>query len=129
MDKPIVLVVDDDPIISEILAMNLEGEGYSVCQAHSGEKALFMVESINPDLVLLDVMMPGLDGWEVCGRIKSIPQFKDLPVILLTAMAAQDEDARRSKDLGAHDLVQKPFDPDQLMSLVRKTIQSYQNTN
>ena len=100
-----VLVIDDDPRITALLKRALVFEGYTTEVAADGVEGFSMVLSTNPDLVVLDIMMPGLDGWEVCRRIRA---EKDLPVLMLTA---RDDVAERVKglDLGADDYLVKPF--------------------
>src|SRR5258708_11536686 len=92
----LVLAVDDEDDILEIIRVNLELEGHRVVLAHDGHEALAQASQHHPDLVLLDVMMPGMDGWEVLSRLKSdaTPEMSDVPVLMLTARAA-DQDRRR----------------------------------
>lgn len=104
-----VLVVDDEEHILMILKDSLEFSGFKVITAVNGEEALEKVEQDRPDLVVLDIGMPKLDGWEVCRRLKANPATKSLPVIILTAYA-QSADQRKGMDLGADRFITKPCD-------------------
>ncbi len=118
-----VLAVDDDPVIQRLLQVNLEMEGYDVQLASDGEEALEKVRSFRPDLVLLDVMMPKKDGWQVCEEIKADPRLEGTPVVFLSARA-QDSDIQRGADLGVEAYVTKPFDPIDLVELVAELIEN-----
>jgi len=100
-----ILIVDDETRIVEILNYNLRKEGYETICAHDGETGLQLALSENPDLVLLDIMMPGLDGYEVCKRLRMVSQ---VPIIMLTAKA-EESDQVMSFELGADDYITKPF--------------------
>lgn len=119
-----VLAVDDDPVIQRLLQVNLEMEGYEVELASDGEEALEKVRSFGPDLVLLDVMMPKKDGWQVCQEIKADPDTQDIPVVFLSARA-QDSDVQKGADLGVEAYVTKPFDPIDLVELVAELIEKH----
>ena len=112
-----VLVVDDDPVIVRLLEVNLRLEGHDVETASRGEEALERAAATSPDLLIMDVMMPGLDGWETLQRLRAQPAFATTPVILLSARA-QDEDRSRRLELRSVSYVAKPFDPARLMELV-----------
>ncbi len=112
-----VLAVDDDPVIQRLLQVNLEMEGYEVELASDGEEALEKVRSFRPDCVLLDIMMPKKDGWQVCAEIKNDPELKDTPVVFLSARA-QDSDLEKGTGIGAEAYITKPFDPIDLLDLV-----------
>lgn len=118
---PRILVADDDPVILRLLQVNFRLEGYEVETAPHGEEALKKAKDFLPDLILLDVMMPGLDGWEVCRQLKDDPATADIPVIFLSARA-QDEDRRRGYALGVVEYVTKPFDPGQLVETVQRAL-------
>ncbi|MGQ9848948.1 MAG: response regulator transcription factor [Aggregatilineaceae bacterium] len=113
-----ILVVDDEPRMIGFIRMNLELEGYQVLEAHDGLKALEMVRTQLPDLVLLDVMMPGLDGFET---LRMLREFSNVPVIMLTAKG-EEEDKVRGLELGADDYVTKPFGSRELSSRVRAVL-------
>ncbi len=110
-----VLVVDDDPKIRELLRLYVEREGHRATFAADGPDALAAARQARPDLVLLDVMLPGLDGFEVCRRLR---EESDVPILLLTARSG-DSDKVVGLDLGADDYVVKPFSPRELMARVR----------
>jgi DNA-binding response OmpR family regulator len=116
-----VLVVDDDPVIVRLLEVNLRLDGYEVETASRGEQALDRATETDPDLVILDVMMPGLDGWETFRRLREVPAFTDTPVVFLSARA-QDVDRGRGLSLGPVEYLTKPFDPVRLMELVRRML-------
>jgi DNA-binding response OmpR family regulator len=119
--KPRILIVDDDPVIVRLLQINFRLEGYEVDAASRGEEALRMVQEHRPDVVVLDVMMPGLDGWEVCRQLKANPEVRHVPVIFLSARA-QDEDRQRGYSLGVDEYVTKPFDPAHLVEIVDRAL-------
>lgn len=114
-----ILVADDDPVIRRLIEVNLGLEGFEVELAADGEDALARARASSPDLIVLDVMMPGLTGWEAAQRLKDDPATKDIPVVLLSART-REEDVRRGHDVGAAAYVTKPFDPPELVNVVRK---------
>jgi two-component system KDP operon response regulator KdpE len=114
-DRPAILVVDDDPRMQRLLRANLERAGYRVDTAADGAAALDRMEIEAPDLILLDVMMPVMDGLTCLGRLRA---FSDLPVILLTAKG-EERDKVQGLDLGADDYLTKPFGPAELLARVR----------
>ena len=120
-----VLVVDDDPDILQFVEVNLKVEGYDTEAAESGRRALEAAKDAPPDLVLLDVMMPEMDGLTVLRRLRSAPATANVPVILLTAKALA-EDRVRGLDLGADDYITKPFDVEELMARVRSVLRRAQ---
>lgn len=113
-----VLIVDDDPTAREALVAILEGEGYELQQAKDGRQALHVLEQLQPDLILLDVMMPALDGFEVCRRIRATPALAEVPIILLTALDDRDS-LLRGIESGADDFLTKPPDRRELVARVR----------
>jgi DNA-binding response OmpR family regulator len=113
-----VLVVDDDPTVREVVLSYLRAEAYDVAEAADGETALSMVAHERPDLVVLDVMLPGVDGLEVCRRIRA---SGDLPVILLTALGGE-ADRVVGLELGADDYLTKPFSPRELVLRVNSVL-------
>lgn len=121
-----ILVIDDDPTVSEIVCRYLVAAGFDVAQAPDGQSGLSRAESLRPDLVVLDRMLPLLDGIEVCGRIKSTLA---IPVIMLTALN-QEEDRIDGLEAGADDYLAKPFSPRELVlrvqSVLRRTVQDPQ---
>jgi two-component system, cell cycle response regulator len=113
-----VLLVDDDPLILEVLRTILDLEEFDVTTAADGHAAIAAVERATPDVVVCDVMMPGIDGFEVCRRLKSSPATGDLPVILLTARD-RPEDRRAGEEAGCDAYLTKPFSPLQLIDVIR----------
>ena len=111
--QPLVLVADDDPRITKLVAVTLGDEGFRVVTADGGEEALRKAEEIRPDIVLLDIVMPDLDGIEVMRQLR---EFRSVPVILLTAKGSTADKAK-GLDLGADDYIAKPFHPDELAAL------------
>ncbi|HEY7400506.1 MAG TPA: response regulator [Actinomycetota bacterium] len=118
-DPPHVLLVDDDPVIMRLLEVNFGLEGFRVRTATNGEDALERAAEERPDAVVLDVMMPGIDGWEVCVRMREQPGLADVPVVLLSARG-EDDDRSRDYALGHVEYVTKPFDPAELIAVVRR---------
>lgn len=115
---PRVLVVDDSEVIRNLIAMNLEFEGFEVFTAVDGQDALEKVSQLKPDVVTLDVMMPRLDGFTTASRLKADAATRDVAIVMVTAMA-QEADIRRGRDIGVEAYLTKPFDPDELIALVR----------
>ncbi|NTV53025.1 MAG: response regulator [Candidatus Firestonebacteria bacterium] len=116
-----VLVVDDEPAISRLIKMSLTVEGYEVRAVNSGFDALEELEKGKPELVILDVMMPGMNGFEVCTEIRKKPQFKGVKIAFLSAMGSPG-DAQRGFAVGGDDYIFKPFDPEDLLAKVRDMI-------
>jgi len=119
--RPRILIVDDDPVILRLLQINFRLEGYEVDSASRGDEALRRAGEAVPDVVVLDIMMPGVDGFDVLRQLKEDPASRDVPVILLSARA-QDEDRRRGYALGVEEYVTKPFDPAHLVEIVRRVL-------
>lgn len=117
-----ILVIEDDPSLQVLLKLQLEHAGYGVEVAGDGEEGLRAVESIQPDLILMDVMMPRLDGNEVCRRLKSNIRTRQIPIIMLTAKGGAD-DRVRSLTQGANDYVTKPYEHRELLVRVRNLLQ------
>ena len=113
-----ILVVDDEPAVVRLVELNLTQEGHQVRTASDGEAALTSIADTRPDLVVLDVMMPKLDGFETLKRLKSDPATADIPILMLTARA-QDEDVFEGYGTGAQWYLTKPFDPVELRRVVR----------
>jgi len=119
---PLVLLADDERSIRTICRVNLEGDGLAVTEAADGAQALEAVTRSRPSLVLLDVMMPGVDGWGVAEQLAADDQTRQIPVVFLSARAAY-EDRLRAQELGAVGYVVKPFDPLELAGLVRDVLE------
>ena len=113
-----ILVVDDDRVILQLITYNLESDGHSVIQAHDGEQGFRCFLEHNPDLVLLDVMMPIMDGYEVCKKIKAMG---NTPVIMLSARA-REEDILKGYQHGADDYMKKPFNLQDFLWRVHKVL-------
>jgi DNA-binding response OmpR family regulator len=113
-----VLAADDDEDILGLISFRLERSGYTVLEARDGEEALELAVRELPDLAVLDVMMPKLDGFELTRRLRAEPATSRMPIILLTART-QDADIHRGFDAGADDYIRKPFSPDELRARVQ----------
>ncbi len=116
-----ILVVEDNPDILELVAYNLEAQGYEVTRAMTGENGLSQATRVSPDLVVLDVMLPGINGLDVCRKLKQNEATRALPVILLTAKS-EDADIISGLELGADDYITKPFSPKVLIARVRAVL-------
>jgi two-component system phosphate regulon response regulator PhoB len=121
MAKQEILVVDDEEDILELLKFNFSREGYKVSCAASGEEALRLMESKPPQLVVLDLMLPGIDGLEVTKRLKNNPKTKNIAIVMLTAKS-EEADVVIGLELGADDYVTKPFSPRVLLARVRAVL-------
>ena len=115
--KPLILIVDDVPQNLQVLGSFLSGRDYEISMAANGQKALEMANKIWPDLILLDVIMPEMDGFQVCRELKARAETKDIPVIFLTAKT-QMEDILKGFEVGAVDYVTKPFNKEELLARV-----------
>ena len=120
MIKKIVLA-EDEPQIARLVEFKLKKEGYQVVSKGNGEEALAAIKAEKPDLILLDVMMPVMDGYEVLRRVKEDENLKNIPVVMLTAKA-QERDVVKGIDLGAEDYITKPFHPAELLARVKKIL-------
>ena len=121
--KTKILLVDDDPNIRQLVRLYLEKEGFDVTEADRGDAALKEFKAAPPNLMLLDVMLPGMDGWQVCREVRKV---SNIPIIMLTA---KDEtfDKVLGLELGADDYVVKPFDAKELVARIKAVIRRYQN--
>ena len=113
-----VLVVDDDKNICELLRLYLEKEGYGVILAHDGEEAVVKFNALKPDIILLDIMLPGIDGWQVCREIR---KKSNVPIIMITAKV-ETFDKVLGLELGADDYMVKPFEPKELLARVKAVL-------
>ena len=116
--QPSVLVVEDEPAQREVLAYNLESEGFRVIKAADGNEALLLIDEEHPDLILLDWMLPGTSGIEICRQIKSRPAFRMTPVIMLSARS-EEVDKVRGLETGADDYISKPYSIIELLARVK----------
>jgi two-component system alkaline phosphatase synthesis response regulator PhoP/two-component system response regulator VicR len=121
-----ILVVDDEPQVARLVEINLTRAGYTVKIAVNGEEALAQIAAERPDLVVMDVMMPRMDGFEALRRLKTDPKTEDLRVIMLTARS-QDEDVFEGYGRGAHWYLPKPFEPEELLTVVRLALEPSSN--
>jgi len=120
-DKKKILLADDEEDIKMVVQIFLESRGYEVLTAFDGLSALDMIRTEKPDLVLLDVMMPVVNGFEVCTRMKADPEMRDIPVVMLSAMA-QSESVDKGLSAGAADYIVKPFEPSALEEVIGKIL-------
>lgn len=116
-----ILIVDDEKDIVELLKYNLEKEDFKIISVYNGNDALESVEKGNPDLIILDLMLPGIDGIEICRILKKDNETKDIPIIMLTARATE-MDRVLGLDLGADDYITKPFSPREVISRVKAVL-------
>lgn len=121
-ERELLLIVDDNPTNIEVLGTILKHEGYLLGVARNGLQALEMVDQSPPDLILLDIVMPEMDGYETCTRLKSAPETREIPVIFLTART-ESEAVVRGFELGAVDYVTKPFNSAELLARVRTQLE------
>jgi DNA-binding response OmpR family regulator len=118
-----VLVVDDDEVIRQLIAVNLQLEGFEVVTAVDGRDCLEKVAEVNPDVITLDVMMPRLDGWVTATQLRKNPDTAGIKVVLITARA-QEEDKDRGREIGVDAYLTKPFDPAEMIRVVRQLASS-----
>ena len=123
MNKTKILLVDDDPNIRQLVSLYLTREGFDVEEAQRGDEALKHFKAAAPNLILLDIMLPGMDGWQVCREVRKV---SNIPIIMLTA---KDEtfDKVLGLELGADDYIAKPFEPKELVARIKAVIRRYQN--
>ena len=121
MEKIKILVVEDEAPIQELLQFNLERKKYRVKVVDSGEEAIPLAADFQPDLILLDIMLPGADGLEVCKQLKADPKTAPIPIIMLTALC-EEADVVTGLELGADDYITKPFSPRVLMARVKAAL-------
>jgi len=119
--QPLILIADDDPDILALVSFRLERAGYEVVQARNGEEAVQVALARRPDLAVIDVMMPRIDGYEATRQLRQYEETRRMPIILLTARV-QEEDIARGFDAGADDYVKKPFSPQELGSRVQAVL-------
>lgn len=120
MPKKTVMVVDDDAPILQLIGDILKPEGYNIVKVQSGSEALEKLKENKPDLILLDIMMPGMDGWDVCEKIKKNKKIQDIPIIFVTAKT--DPISRSMGSLASVEYITKPFDMDDLKKRVKSVL-------
>ncbi len=126
-NQPSVLVVEDEAAQREVLAYNLQAEGYDVASADSGDDALLLVDEAPPDVIILDWMLPEVSGIEICRRLKARTETRNIPVIMLTARS-EEGDRVRGLEIGADDYVVKPYSVAELMARVRTQLRRIRPT-
>jgi DNA-binding response OmpR family regulator len=121
-----ILIVDDDPDLVEAVSIILESKGYAVAAAYGGVEGLEKVKTENPDLIVLDVMMPDKDGYEVCKELKADAKYSSIPILLLTAVVSKISTTKYTQQMGmeteADDYVDKPVEPDELVRRIEVLI-------
>lgn len=120
-----ILIVDDEKDLVDLLSYNLEKEGYTIVKAYDGEEALKIIRSRKPDLILLDLMLPGIQGMEICKIVRKTPETAALPIIMLTARG-EEVDRIVGLEMGADDYVTKPFSVRELLARVRAVLRRYE---
>lgn len=127
MSKERILIIEDETNILELVSFNLEKEGWLVSKAKTGDEGWEKIRQEHPDLILLDLMLPGLDGLEICRRTRQNKLTRDIPIIMLTAKA-EEADRVLGLESGADDYVTKPFSPRELVARVRAVLRRVENT-
>ncbi len=125
MPKKKILIVDDEKEMVELEVMRFEAHGYEVCTAYDGESGIKMVHQKSPDLVILDIMLPGADGYAVCEALKKDPRTKNIPIILVSAVD-QKHDPLKAKEVGANYSFTKPYESPQLLAKIKELLQPSQ---
>jgi two-component system, OmpR family, response regulator ResD len=116
-----ILIIEDDPRVIDLVSIYLNKEGFQVTTAGDGEAGLTLAQETLPDLVVLDVMLPGLDGWTVCRRLRGLPETEALPIVMLTSRG-EEMDRVLGLELGADDYVTKPFSPRELVARIKAVL-------
>lgn len=114
-----ILLVDDEPQLVEVVKMRLEANGYTVLAAYDGQEALDKARQEKPDLIILDLMLPKVDGYKVCRMLKFDQNYKHIPIIMFSARA-QEEDVKLGKEVGGDAYITKPFEPQELLSKIKE---------
>lgn len=128
MAKETILIVEDDEDIRELISYNLNKYGYNVLRSSSGEDGLLRIDNCKPDLILLDLMLPGIDGFEFCKKLKFCEQNKSIPIVMLTARG-EDSDIITGLELGADDYITKPFSPNVLLARIKSVLRRNKTEN
>ncbi|MCM8776542.1 MAG: response regulator [Candidatus Omnitrophica bacterium] len=118
-----ILIVDDEPIIVRVLESRLKTQGYEVVNAYDGQEGLNKVRLENPDLIILDIMLPKMDGYRVCRLLKLDDKYKHIPVLMLSARV-QNEDKEKGMAAGADAYITKPFNPKELLDTIQALLQT-----
>ena len=120
--KILVLVIDDEPEILMLAEMRLKANGYDVVSVLNGSKAIETIDQMRPDLILLDLLMPGMDGFEVCENIKNNDKTKDIPIIIVTAASGTPDISERCYAAGADGIIAKPYNAQELIDKIKKQL-------
>ncbi len=121
--QPVIACIEDQPDIAELIDIILRRKGYLVLKAYDGDEGLALVREHRPDVILLDLMMPGLDGWRFHAQLREDPELKDIPVIYVTARASTEERLRALEQEGAAAYIVKPFSPRELIDIIERVLQ------
>ncbi len=119
MSKAKILLVDDEVDLVETVKFRLQINDYDVITAFDGEEGFRKAKSENPDLIILDLRLPKMNGWEICSKLKKDPQYRDIPILLFTASVNEDEEYLK---LGADDCLRKPFEPAELLKQLQRLL-------
>lgn len=117
-----ILIADDELRLRKVVTLHLKKSGFEVTEANNGQQAVDIVADVSPDIIVLDIMMPEMDGLTACVKIREMSQFKDTPIILLTAKSSAD-DVKAGKNAGATEYITKPFSPKLLIETINNIIQ------
>jgi two-component system, OmpR family, alkaline phosphatase synthesis response regulator PhoP len=117
-----ILIVDDESAIRLVCQLNLDSAGFQTLEASDGETALALARTELPDLILLDVMLPGIDGWEVAAELAGSPETREIPILFLSARSDRS-DEERGHEVGGLGYITKPFDPNELIDRVREVLE------
>ena len=120
--KKKILIIDDELTILLVSTRRLEANNYEVITASSGKEGIEKVVTFKPDLILLDIVMPELDGFEVCKRLKASKETKEIPIIIFTASSGPEDFGRKAAELGTAGYLEKPFESDDLLFIIKKNI-------
>jgi two-component system, OmpR family, alkaline phosphatase synthesis response regulator PhoP len=119
MSKKRILLVDDEPALLELIKIRLEANGYEIISASDGQQALDLARKEMPELIILDLMLPKVDGYQVCRLLKSDDKYKKIPILLFTA-CAQESDKESGREAGADGYIVKPFEPNSLLAKIKE---------
>ncbi len=120
-EKKLILLVEDEKDMSYAVTLQLEAKGYKVITAYDGQEGLEKARTKKPDLIILDLMLPKMDGYKVCRMLKFDREYKDIPIIMFTARA-QDSDRKMGEEVGADAYMAKPFEPKVLLDKIQKLV-------
>jgi len=123
MNKKKILLVEDEKVLMETVTLRLEANGYEVISAYDGFKGLEKAKKEKPDLIILDLMLPKMDGYKVCGLLKADTRYNKIPIIMFTARA-QESDKKMGKEMGADAYITKPFEPQALLEKISELLRN-----